>query len=415
VVLPDNPDHLEAQQLSLSAKQFPLEVTLKPRVVERFADDPDTPADTPTLERDQLLKRLQQWSDLEDCPLDAILVQGQACGDATAPSRDEVAVLRWVGAAHSHWEQDYPLESELTDRLRQLKPLLAAIAISDPVFLTPGNHPLHCLLDSIQAAAIGWQASLGRAGKALERQIDEAIERALHWFDQPEADLQAIVSELESKLARDGERAKKMARRVVEMELGRQKKTEARFTAATMINAALEKYESPADIAEMLKGPWYDSAQLVLLKFGSDSEQWTQMSKATGTLLDSVQVLEEERDGRRQQLFRVVTLLPKELKRWLLSLQHDPGAVDDAVGLVEFAHLCVLRQSPLETESIPPLPLPEGVLEEEGEEENQPESGAVQIGQWYWILREGEAPLRARVIFELKSERRLLFANRAGM
>jgi hypothetical protein len=171
----------------------------------------------------------------------------------------------------------------------------------------------------------------------------------------------------------------------------------------------------PADIAQMLKGPWYDSAQLVLLKFGTDSEQWTQMSKATDTLLDSVQILEGEPDGRRQHLFRVVTLLPKELKRWLLSLQHDTGAVDDAVGLVEFAHLCVLRQSPLETESIPPLPLPEGVLEEEGEEENQPESGAAQVGQWYWILREGEAPLRARVIFELKSERRLLFANRAGM
>lgn len=382
-------------------------------MVERFTDDPGAGDGTSTLSRELLLTRLRQWPDLEDCPLDAILAQGQACGDTTPPAPEEIALLRWLGAAHRQWEHDFPLEAELTQHLRRLKPLLAALAVYDPLFLVPGQHPLHALLDSIQAAAIGWQASLGRAAQGLERQIEESIEKALAWFDRPETDLGAITAALESKLNRDAERAQKMARRVVEMELGRQKKAEVANLAAKMINAALEKFEAPANIGELLKGPWYDSAQLALLKFGEESEEWAQMSKATDTLLDSVQVFETEPENRRQQLFRVVTLLPKELRRRLLSLHHDSGAVDDAVGVVEFAHLCVLRQRPLETEVVSPLPLLEGTTA--GEEGTKAETNGAKEGQWYLITREGEAPLRARIIFDSTREQQLIFANRMGM
>ena len=83
------------------------------------------------------------------------------------------------------------------------------------------------------------------------------------------------------------------------------------------------------------------------------------MCETTHTLLDSMQTPEDAPENRRQHIFEVVTQMPKDLKRLLLSLQHDSEAINDAVGMIEFAHLRVLRQQPLELETIAALPLPE--------------------------------------------------------
>ena len=369
------------------------------------------PAVTDILDHATLLQRLRNFADPAQGTLESIQIQGQAAGDLRQPAPGDAARLRWADAAFTLWEYDFPLDPELTKLLRRLKPLCAALAVVDSTFLVPGRHPLHRLLDSVQAASIGWQATLGRAASALQRELNTTVEQALAWFDQPDSDLRPLLKQLEGQLSKDAERAQKMARRVVEMAKGKEKKTEAAAAAAQMINTALQQYPAPAEVGQMLQGPWYDSAQLVLLKFGPDSDEWAEMCKVTDTLLDSVQVLEPEPEGRRQHLFRVVTLLPKKLKQWLLSLQHDNNAVNDAVSVVEFAHLCMLRGSPLETTAIEPLPLPTAAgASDKGEES----ADGAEVGQWY-LIEGQEAPLRARIIFRLQDERQLLFANRAGM
>jgi hypothetical protein len=408
----DSTRHLEAELLNLNARHFPLQVSLLPRVMEQFGDVAGPGPGEAALDREQLLDRLRQLDAPAECPLVAVLAMGRARGEPAGPIEEHAALLQWVGAAFDHWERHYPLESELTQSLRRVKPLAAALAVTDTSFLVPGKHPVHRLLDSLQAAAIGWQASLGRAGGGLEQQVDAVVDNILAWFDHPDTDLPAVVTALESHLSKDAERSRKMAGRLVEREQGRQKKAEAAATAACMINAALARFNAPVELGEMLKGPWYDSAQLVLLKYGPDSEQWTQMSKITESVLDSIQQHEEETQERRQHLFRVVTLLPKELRRWLLSLQHDSAGLQDAVGTVEFAHLCMLRQTPLENVAIDPLPLPR--RDAPGASERSAEAG-VEPGRWYLVRRDGEAPLRARLMLELERERQLLFTNRAGM
>ena len=166
---------------------------------------------------------------------------------------------------------------------------MASLAIADPDFFVPGGHPLHQIMDSLQAAAVGWQPSLGRAGQAIETFLVGAVDEALAWFDGRDLDLATLSARVAATSARELARCERMAQRLVEAEQGRIKSAEARRTAARMINAALQQFPAPAGIGRFLKGPWYDSAQLVLLKFGEKSEQWTQMSAATTALLDSVQ------------------------------------------------------------------------------------------------------------------------------
>ena len=104
--------------------------------------------------------------------------QTEAIGDPATPSREQVAILRWLGKALEIWEKQFPLEGRLAAQVRRLKPLSAALAIMEPWFMQPGAHPMHQLLDNIQARSIGWQSRLDRAGAILEQQVTRAVDQA---------------------------------------------------------------------------------------------------------------------------------------------------------------------------------------------------------------------------------------------
>jgi hypothetical protein len=90
---------------------------------------------------------------------------------------------------------------------------------------------------------------------------------------------------------------------------------------------------------------------------------------------------------RRDQLLRH---LAGELRRWLLSLEHDEDATDSAIGLVEYAHLRLQHGQQLQLSRIPPLPV-EGADTEEAETAEE-----ASIGQWY-RFEDSEGELRGAV------------------
>ena len=414
VGLPHSADYLETSPLKLSPRHFPLPCSLLELVQKRYAP-PQTAADNEQpMPLGELLQYLKNIDNFDLAPLDAVLLQTEAIGDPALPTTQQTAILQWLGTALHNWQQCFPLEQPLASQLRPLQSLAAALAVTDPAFLTPGAHPVHRLLDTLQACAIGWQPRLGRAGVATEQQIGKTVDSALAWFDNADTDLAAICAELVAVVERDQARAGRMAQRTVETEQGRVKTADARRLAARMINTALEKFETTEAFGEFLKGPWYASAQLVVLKFGGDSEAWEKMSATTSTLLDSLQATEEPEEGRRQYIFEVVARLPKDIKHWLLSLQHDREAVEDAVGLIEFAHLRVLRNQPLELEKIAPIAVAgEGITARD--HDHLDALDLVEVGQWWRVdLGDGE-PLRVQLALKLEREQQLLFTSQAGI
>ncbi|MEE4143292.1 MAG: DUF1631 family protein [Halieaceae bacterium] len=363
----------------------------------------------------ELMGYLRSMDYDEFTPLQGILAQAEAIGDPALPSHEQTAILNWLGAALQEWERVCSLEEPLAGELRRLKPLLAALAVTDERFLTPGAHPMHQLLDTIQLHAIGWQPRLGRLGQALEEEVSKVVEAALAWLASPTIDLAAINADMAAIARRAQLRASKMAQRLIDAEQGRSRVVASKREAALMINAALEAYPAPADVGEFIKGPWYESAQLVLLKFGEDSGEWESMSATTSKLLDSLQPppAEQEHEGaRRQHVFELIAQLETDLRHWLLSLQHDGHAVDKALELIEYHHSRVLRRQALELVKISPIALADTV-------HAQPVSNeAVSIleeGQWF-ILDNGKSlSLRAKLVMRMDDEQQLLFTNQAGL
>jgi hypothetical protein len=382
-------------------------------VLDRYGEPPGVGSDEHPMQLDELLEYLKNIDNFSLSPWVALVGQTEAIGDPATPSREQTAILRWLGKALEIWEKQSPLEGRIAAQVRRLKPLSAALALTEPSFLRPGAHPLHQLLDSIQARAIGWQARLDRVGAILEQQVTKAVDESRHWFNNKSTNLAGICAEFSAAAERDQARAQRMIQRVVEAEAGKVKTVAAKQEAARMINAALQKYLAPDEIGAFIKGPWYTSAQLLLLKFGADSEQWQKMSATTETLLDSFQSMEAADDTRRQHIFEVVTQLPKEMRRWLLSLHHDTEAVNEAMGLVEFAHLRILRRQPVELQHVLPIVV-EGEHDSADAAQNAGAMKKLQEGQWF-AVESGDGVVRAQLVLKVEQSQQLLFTNLAGI
>jgi hypothetical protein len=412
VGLPDRPHHLEGVKLKLAREHFPLPLSLRGRILETCTPDNGGVAGAGA-SLDELLTALATCGDPSLSPFETIESHLESVGSAAAPDAEQRAILAWLDTAHKEWVSGYPLAQPLAETLQSLRHLAAAMALADPVFMQPGAHPLHRLLDEVVAVAIGWEPEVARS-ESLRGAVSRATEAALAWFEDREVDLSAVCQTFSRDSDRERIRARRMAQRVLETEQGRIRTERARRTAADMINECLAGHPTPPAIGTFLKGPWYASAQLVLLKFGEGSRQWAAMGETTRNLLDSLQPLEQASPERKQQVFEIVAGMPREMKRWLLSLQHDDQALEEAVGLVEFAHLKILRQQELELETISPIPVAETEARQTGQGERL---RALKPGQWF-LIEAGEAPprrLRLRLSLNLMRQQELLFTDHNGL
>ena len=329
------------------------------------------------------------------------------------PPAEQAVILQWLEDAQQQWREEFPLAEQLCEELDKLKPLMAALAISEPEFLRPGAHPAHQLLDAIQESAVGWQSQLGRAGQPLHREIARIVAILTTSLAAGQPDLAAAAAQIQAFGERERARAGRMIQRLVAAEHGQARAQEAKLHAAEMINAALAKHPATEALGELLKGDWYASAQLVWLKFGSDSRQWQHMTETTTALLESLQPPGEAGPNQRQHLFEVATQLPKALKRWLLSLHHDLQAVGDAVGVIESAHLRLLREQSLTLKQIGPI-VEADPAAGSGQEGAEEAASQWQSGQWFSVETQG-ASVRAQLVLKKDRERQLVFANHAGL
>lgn len=393
--------------MALSTQHIPLPCSLRERVSEEFApENPSLSADT--LSTSDLVAFLGKSKDTDNSPLATIRRRAAKQNRSAELRPEDHATLSWVCEAFADWEEQYPLEAPLRDHVHRLLPLAAAMAFSDDSFFTPGKHPLHRLLDVIQSGAVGWQVRLDRAGQMLEQRVERAVAKALEWFTAQNTDIAAISREFESATDRDAARAQRMVQRLAETEEARLKTLNAKRDAARMINRGLDTYELPAAIGEFLKGPWYDSAQMALVKFGERSREWEQIERATRHLMESVQQ-EEHGEAERDRHEQILRHLPGDLRRWLISLEHDSDATDSAIGLVEYAHLRIQHGQKLQLVQIAPL-----AVEDDAGGEQDNDDSEYHNGDWY-RFEDSEGELRAQLVLQLEKGQHLLFTNFVGL
>jgi len=362
------------------------------------------------MSRDELIAYLRNNEDHALAPLEALLAQTEIIGDPALPGAAETAALQWTGAAFELWEREFPLEPELAAQLRQLQPVIAMVALCDSAFYSPGAHPLHRMLDSLHEAATGWQNTLGRAGEPLRQLVEKTVNDARDCLDTRGAGLAQIANSVAEAAMRIQSRAERMGQRAVEAELGRLKAVAARATAANMINRAALDRPVPRAVAHLLAGPWYESAQLVLLKFGKDSRQWQEMTATTDVLIDSLQLAVGGGETSSTEPQARNSGLPEAVGRWLISLQHDSDAQKNITSEIEYALARHARGQAAEVQAVAPIAVPE-----EAAPNGTTELPGVTTGQWYQVQSRSGDLLRVQLTLMQAEQQQLLFCNQAGI
>ncbi|TGD74286.1 DUF1631 family protein [Mangrovimicrobium sediminis] len=393
----------------LPPESLPLPLSLRERVVQRLAAPPQGSA---IMRERELREYLEQLEDCELSPLDAVLARAEQIGDPVAPSSEDGALLRWVGDAFALWESRFALEPQLQAQLRQLKLVAARLAVLDNSFATPGAHPLHTLLDTLHDVAIGWQPDLGRVGEPITRLVEQTVADLTAECGEDADTLSRLAAAATESGQRLLARSARMVQRAADVERARLRASRAKVSAAQMINAALASTPLPPAVGHFLVEPWFDSAQLVLLKFGTDAEQWQAMERATWSLVRSLAEGPAQGDeGARAVEPESAGRVCRELRQWLFSMQHDSAAAAEMVGEIEYTLLRALRGETLQKSPITPIEIAEHT---DSEAPVPAELAGAQANDWFRLRTGRGSYQRLQIALRQDQQHSLLFSGPSG-
>ena len=373
---------------------------------------PDTDAATAT--EQQLLGVLltTDTSVESNTPLGAMAAAALSGSGALAP--DHSAILDWLDAAFAALSAAPLLDPALELRIQRMRPVLAAVAISEREFLLIGKHPVHKMLDTIYERGIGWHSGLERAGRAITDKLDD-IEAALHsqLTTQP-VDLAQLNTEMNVSFEREAAAFSRLRDRLIATEQGRLKASSARASVAEALNELMLGAQFPAAVRDFLQGPWFDSMQLTLIKHGGDSDLWQRMLKITETLVWTVQPSEAMPDARRQRLYKIIPQLPRELNELLVSLDNSIADKERVIAQIEEVHFQILREQPLERLEPEPIVNSPKKIRTRVAEQLVEQVLPLKEGQWFKINSDQGQQSRICLTLKLNEHQQMLFVNRAG-
>ncbi len=328
---------------------------------------------------------------------------------------EEASVLAWIDETFRVLLQDYPLDGNLAAKIQNLRLLVSALALSEDEFHKLGEHSLQQWIDCIYQDCMSWHRGLGRSGEGLLREVERCEAEFSAYFTHHEHEFDKLVADFKSFLETETANAARMQERIVTAELGKLQAAGARHQAGTALNEMMLDHNFTEGVADFLTGPWYDSMQLTLITLGVDSDQWKRILAVTEKVVWSTQPFEASDTDRRQQMYRTIPQIPRELRKLLLSLENDDTEMDLAIALIEDAHFKLLRAPAPRTKPFEPIQLGPTSASTRISTQMKSKVSGLDCGQWFTVKTEEGKTIRAKLVLKLDEYEQLLFVNRSGI
>ncbi len=173
-------------------------------------------------------------------------------------------------------------------------------------------------------------------------------------------------------------------------------------------------------MVEFLKGPWYESLQLLAITRGVDSDEWVRATKLTETIIWTYQPISaddlEKANTAKQRLYRIIEHLPGEIEDLLLALEHSSDAAQSALEAIEQDHVAIVTDQELEYVDFELLEVA-GTSLAKGPAVSRillKKVNNLEPGQWFTYEDNGKIA-RIKLVLKLEDVKQLLFTNRNGM
>lgn len=322
------------------------------------------------------------------------------------------AVIGSIGDCTKMISSLAPLSIEVDQQVRFALPILAAELIKHPDLPFREGASILTLLDHLVDATLGWDSTLERGGERIYKKLQETIDQVR----LPNADIAALDEEVVTFFDKERGRISKLEERLAATETGQLRTQQSKVIAATMINQAMEGKQLTESIVDFLKGPWYDSAQLIVLTKGLDSEEWFRASKMTETIIWTYQPFEgENAETEKQRLYRIIEHLPGEIHDLLVALKHSDDAAASELDAIESDHVSIISGQELEYVEFEPIEYEdEGPSRAKASRAHLRRLNNLEPGQWFTYDYE-HLSIRLKLVLKLEDIHQMLFTNRNGM
>jgi len=309
------------------------------------------------------------------------------------------------------------VEPEISHQLRRMIPEVACQLLKSPNLpLIISEYTLLEVVDLLVSACVGWAPGLGRSGEDFYKKISEVIDS----IQGGENDYKKVELDLQLFLNKEQKRISKVEERLIASETGILRSARSKTHSAKMINETMEGKLLTQSIIDFLQGPWHNSLQLLALKAGFDSEEWSRATKMTETIIWTYQPIESEdeelENQEKQRLYRIIENLPAELRELLIAFEQQSDRINHALEDLESEHVLVISGQPLEYADFSPI--------ETGEEVFNQKTSVSRVllrkvkklnpGQWFTFEEDNEC-VRIKMVLKLNDIRQLLFTNRNGV
>ena len=315
--------------------------------------------------------------------LESLNKDSESPRDLNEEQKDQVDVVdRFFGSL----QQNPRLTHEGKQHLFRLEiPVLRQLLENDR-FFDDHESPLRDVLNRI--AKLGTQG--GRLGKIGHQKIGQLVARINEEYDQNHAVVDEVRAELDSLIARQHALYLKNVERVAAAADGAHKIDEARRYVAEVVASMIDNQQIPAALQSLLDNGWLEHLNLLSIKYGKDSPQFSEALSVIEALKQFGQNPDVGFDARRN-----IPLIQDGLKA-------ISGGVETSKNVRE-----QLKQLMLDATSkthamveAKPIAVKAETAEDEREKHNLEQSKQLRP----WLLRAKSIPLNAWLRFQKEGE-----------
>ncbi len=303
----------------------------------------------------------------------------------------------------------------IDNQFRRVIPAIAAALLKEPELASARSSELFETLDALNRGMVGWTEGLGAGSNKLQSVFDEAIENIA---TSGLTNLSEVHQDVRAFMEKEAGRIKRLEERLTATETGVVRTKQAKVLAANLINKKIKRKVVTQSLSTFLKGPWYDSLQLLVNEKGIDSEQWQRASALTETLIWTYQPIDdsdEEKAGQEtQKLYRIIEHLPGEVRELLVALEHNTDAAESALETLETDHVSIVSGATLEYQPFEPIPSEVTETRSTVSQVLLRKVRELKTGQWF-SHEDAESIQLIKLVLKLDDVNQLLFTNRNGM
>ena len=256
-----------------------------------------------------------------------------------------------VGRVFEYMLRDDNLPDSVKAALSYLHTPFLKLGFIDPGFFENPDHPARVLLNNLAEAGIRWVGNDGTIQHDMLNKIRETVDRLLNEFTKDVKVITSILLDFNGYTKNIVRRQELMEKRAAEKAQGEEKLREVKHRVNDEVMKRTEERDLPSSVLLFLLQPWFDYLSFCMLRYGSESGQWTSALTLVDDLLWAIDHKTKTTDIQVQK--ELIQRLQVEIQAGFDVIGYDADKGEKLIESISDVLRASIAQRPLAPEPEP--------------------------------------------------------------